>query len=206
MPSLSTKALLGAGMAVGGMTALRGMGDSAANRTKQVHLNAARKNDLSTPMYNPTVVKRAYDEFFQMKLAADAQKNSLFSALQGAATKTVGDAASHALSNVFVRPVDWAAKKIEKSLVTHPKQQQALASALKDPMVAQYQKDNPQSFNDFHQTLTQFAPNVATNPLAVRTFLSHGAATGGNLDMATLKLLSDTEKSHTGKGSDRSST
>lgn len=206
MSSLGTKALLGAGMAVGGITGMRALQDSSENRTRQIQLNAARRNDLSAPMYDPTVVKRAYDEFFQMKLAADDNKNSIFSTLHGAASRTIGDAASKALSNIFVRPVDWVAKKVEKSLITEPKQQKALTHALNDPMVAQFKRDNPQAFNDMHQTLTQFAPNIATNPLAVRTFLTHGAATQGNLDMATLKLLSDTEKSHTGKGSDRSST
>lgn len=199
-----TKALLLAGGIVGGVTGARALGDAGQNRVKQVHLNNSRRNDMSTPMYDPTVVKRAYDEFFQMKLASNERDGGIFSTLSGAASKTVGEGASKALGHLFVRPVDWAAKKIEKSFVTQPKQNDALTHALKDPTVAQFRRENPQAFNDLHQTLTQFAPNIATNPLAVRTFMTHGAATQGNLDIATLKLLTDTEKSHTGKGTENS--
>lgn len=200
--NLKTKALLGAGVAVGGLTGMRALRDATETRVNQIHLNANRRNDLSTPMYNPTVVKRAYDDFVQMKLASDQKRegNGVLSAMQGAATKTVGDATSRALSNVFLRPIDWATKKIEKSFVTEPKQQEALQVAMKDPSVSQFRQENPEGFNLMHKTLTQFAPQVSTNPLIVRTFLTHGASTGGNMDLATLNLILNAERSHTGKG------
>jgi len=89
-----TKALLLAGGIVGGVTGARALGDAGQNRVKQVHLNNSRRNDMSTPMYDPTVVKRAYDEFFQMKLASNDRDGGIFSTLSGAASKTVGEGAS----------------------------------------------------------------------------------------------------------------
>jgi hypothetical protein len=173
---------------------------------KHVALNARRRQDLSAPMYDPVAVKLSYHKFIELKMA-DTEKVAFFGDVSNAIwdkAKDKGpglavDVGAKAFGSLLSKPIDWAAKKIEKTFVTKPEQHQALQHAMKDPLVAQFHRENPSAFNDLHQALAKFAPNVATNPLAVKTFMGYGASTGGSLDFATLKLLADTEAAHTGK-------
>lgn len=203
---VSPKAVLWGAAGVGGLITARSLADKRQVLQKHVALNARRRQDLSAPMYDPTAVKLSYDRFVKLKLEGPEKiaflggmANAVWDQAKAKAPGMAVDVAGKAFGNVLSKPVDWAAKKLEKTFVTKPEQHQALQHALKDPMVAQFHRENPGAFNDLHQALTKFAPNVSTNPLAVRTFMGYGASTGGALDFATLKLIADTEASHTGK-------
>lgn len=157
-------------------------------------------------MYDPTAVKLSYHRFVELKMNGPEKTAFLGGAASAvwdqAKAKGPGmavDVAGKAFGNILSKPVDWAAKKLERTFVTQPEQHAALQHAMKDPLISQFHKDNPGAFGDLHQALTKFAPNISTNPLAVRTFMGYGASTGGALDFATLKLIADTEAAHTGK-------
>lgn len=210
----STKLLGGTALALGGTALFRGMLASGQVAKRQQDLIERRQQDLSTPMYNPSVyAKRAYAEFQDVKLAVflpsmsglthpdfgamfDPIRKGAASAAQ-AIPSSVGKGVGAALGALMTAPLSWAIQKGKKRFITDPGQDRAYDKAvMSDPQLQAAHRDAPEMLPTLFSTLRKFAPSVATDPLAVRTFLTHGVATGGNLDFATLKLLAETERLH----------
>lgn len=196
----------GASALVGGTALLRGMLQSGQVAQRQQDLIERRKQDLATPMYNPSVYKQVYAEYSHVKTAAapsfwgDVKAHGagpLSTGVASGLTQGVSTGIGQALGNLLLAPIEWAAGKGHKMLVTDPKQHAAYERAVQtDPHLQATHQSAPEMLPTLFSTMRKFAPSVATDPLAVRTFLTHGVTTGGNLDFATLKLLAETERLH----------
>jgi hypothetical protein len=202
--SLKTKLLGGAGLGALGYAGIRGLLDATQTNRKQNNLIARRREDLSTPMYDPTIyVKRGYDEFSQQKLAV--LDDSFWGRAGGEASeglfqginRGIGTGIGQALGQVLLHPLDKGWEAAKKHFVTAPQQEAAFTKAVTaDPTLQQAHGHTPEMLPNLFATMKKFAPSVSTDPLAVRTFLTHGLSTGGALDFATLKLLAETERLH----------
>lgn len=157
-------------------------------------LQQNREKDMSTPMPQMTV-KESYEKF-----AADQQQypnrpfsedlgNSIRSNTLGGIGKGVGDA----IGDVFIRtPVSEVTKFVKKKFVAEPKQRAALLAALEhDDVLGQTPRD---AIDSAHGTLKRFSPSLAEDPNAVRSYLRTAVMSHGGVDLATIRMLLDAEK------------
>lgn len=80
--------------------------------------------------------------------------------------------------------------KAQQRAVLEPKHQQALQMAMRDPQVQQAPQE---LIHSSFSTMQQFAPNLAADPNAVRSFLRESAVYGEGPSYAMLKNLADAE-------------
>lgn len=73
----------------------------------------------------------------------------------------------------------------------HPLHKQVFTEIQADPIIA---KADPQLINSSYDTMKRFAPHLATDPNAVRSFLRENAMFGTGPSYATLKNLADAEQ------------
>jgi hypothetical protein len=99
------------------------------------------------------------------------------------------------LADFLIRtPLASLSDLIKKQLFTIPGQRKAFHSATEDENLSRFHKENPGMFESAHQSLTHFAPEASTDPNIVKNYLNQIMMTRGNVDIATLKLLAETEK------------
>lgn len=182
---------LAAGGAALGTSMLRG-GPAAAEQDARMrdYMTNAQQN-MATPM--PTMaVYASYDEFAEEKRAAYAP---VYPTMQGAMANSL----ANQLATKFVgEPIDAVQKVLKKKLYDEPKHRAAFQQALEgDEMLQAEHRDNPQGLADTFHTLKTFAPSIAKNPLATRTFLRQATMSkmhGTGPDFATIRLMTETEK------------
>lgn len=115
--------------------------------------------------------------------------------LQEGVAKGIGQGMSLPLGDFLIRaPLTSLSDLIKKQLFTIPSQRKAFQSATEDENLSQFRKENPGMFESAHRSLTTFAPEASTDPNVVKNYLNQIMMTRGNVDIATLKLLAETEK------------
>lgn len=72
-----------------------------------------------------------------------------------------------------------------------PLQQQAFQKAMMDPMIS---RADPELLESSFETMKRFAPNLAADPNAVKSFLTEVTTFGNGPSYATLKNLADAER------------
>lgn len=181
-----------AGLAGLGYTAYRG--SQAANEQSariQDHISNSAHN-MSNPL-PPMTVTASYEEFCEEKTANvyapvyPSMQNALSTSMaQQLASKFIGD------------PIDAAHKVLTKKLYDEPKQQAAYEEAISgDEMLQEAHRTNPKGLKETFSTLKTFAPSMAKNPQATKSFLRQATMSGmhgGGPDFATIRLLAETEK------------
>jgi hypothetical protein len=90
----------------------------------------------------------------------------------------------------------WVSQKITalKNSRAHDKMIAQLISS--DDMLDRADRDE---LKDAYKTMVNFAPSIAADPNAARSFLRSAVASGGGVDFNTLKLLAETENEATGR-------
>jgi hypothetical protein len=183
------------GLTVGGLalgsSLLRG-GPTAAEQDARIqdYMNNAAY-DMTTPM--PTMsVYASYDDFAEEKRAASTQ---VYPLMQNA----MAQALANQLAQKFVgEPLDAVHKALKKKFFDDPKHREAFQKALEsDDMLQAEYRENPKGLIDAYDTLKNFAPSIAKNPSATRSFLRQATMAkmhGSGLDFATIRLMAETEK------------
>ena len=182
---------LGAGAAALGTSALRG-GPTASEqdiRMRDYMTNA--QHNMSAPL-PPMSVYASYDDFADEKVAAYAP---MYPTVQGALANSL----AQQLAQKFVgEPIDAVHTVLKKKLYDEPKHEAAFMSALEGDEILQAEhRENPERLRGSFHTLKTFAPTIAKNPLATRTFLRQATMSGMNgsgPDFATIRMMAETEK------------
>jgi len=177
-----------------GLAGYKGMlaGDEQSAR-EQDYMTHAR-DDMRTPLPSMTV-KAGYDLFAEEKTATTYAFNPVYPSMQTAFTSSI----ANQIANKFVgEPIDAAHKALTKKLYDEPKQEAAFQTAVEgDEMLQEAHRQNPKALQETFSTLKTFAPSIAKNPSATRSFLRQAAMSGmhgGGPDFATIRLMAETEK------------
>lgn len=183
------------GLAAGGLalgTSLVRGGPTAAEQDARMrdYMYNAQQN-MATPMPSMAVYA-SYDEFTEEKLAA---YSPLYPTMQGAMASSL----ANQLATKFVgEPIDAVQKVLKKKFYDDPKHRASFHQALEgDEMLQAAHRENPQGLTDTFHTLKTFAPTIAKNPLATRTFLRQATMSGMHgtgPDFATIRMMAETEK------------
>lgn len=184
----------------------KGVQDANILRQKQEQLIAQRKQELSTPMYDPKtrlaeLQKEGmyYTPDFAAATAAPGY-TAASEALKGVgnfAKEPLKDAGKTLMKAMFLAPAAYAAHKIKEKFITEPKQQKALSQAIdSSPELTRAKTEHPEVIDSSHQTLKRLSPAIASDPNALRAYLTNAAATGGSADLPTLKMLVDIQKAY----------
>ena len=187
-------------MPAAGAAGVAGLGYAAYRGSQAANEQSARMQDhftnsahnMSNPL-PPMTVTASYDEFCEEKVANvyapvyPSMQNALSTAIsQQLATKFVGD------------PIDAAHKVLTKKLYDEPKQQAAYDDAISsDEILQEAHRSNPRALQESFSTLKTFAPSMAKNPQAAKSFLRQATMSGmqgSGPDFATIRLLAETEK------------
>lgn len=186
------KVLMGLGAAGAGLVALRGMGQAAQNEKQILDLANQRRQDLSTPMPDFSYVKRAYAQFAE-KTAADPMPFG--AAVSQGAAQGISQGVGATLGDVLVRkPVDVVTGLIKRKFYTEPKQRKIYDQVLSGD--ENLSASDPAMLQSAHGTLKRYAPSMTMDPNALRAFLRHAMITGGTVDPAMIKQLSEAELTH----------
>jgi hypothetical protein len=182
----------GAALAGLGYSAYKGWGTKQEQTARtQDYLNNSAQN-MGTPL-PPMTVTASYDEFCEEKIA------NVYAPVYPSMQSALSTAVAQQLASKFVmEPVDAAHKVLQKKLYDEPKQQAAFEEAIAgDDVLQEAHKANPQGLQETFRTLKAFAPSMAKNPQATKSFLRQAAMSGmhgGGPDFATIRLLAETEK------------
>ena len=178
---------------LGAATLYRSYPTAAEQVRRTEALRQYRREDPSTPMPNLTV-HASYGKFASEKRAENPPP-SFGTRVQEGIGKGVGQGMSMPLGDLLIRtPLSNLGDFLKKRLFTGPSQQKAFHSSLEDENIGQFHKENPGMLESAHRSLTMFAPEASTDPNLVKNYLNQVMMTRGNVDIATLKLLAETEK------------
>jgi hypothetical protein len=198
LPQAGRRAYAGAGaaaLAYGAYKALR----SGADVSHQVQdFGRARTEDMSTP-YTPMTVLASYDEFAEAQLGtklADFNGSpapSFAPTLQNAGNNALAQSLAQSLIS---KPLDGLGGLLKKKFYDGPKQRQTFDHVMgSDPELHGADRGK---LEEAFGSLKRFGPSMAMDRNATRTFLRQAMMSGGNLDFATLRMLSEIEKFHQG--------
>lgn len=159
----------------------------------------AREKDMSTPMPSMTV-KESYEKFAADAGPADKRydpnrsfSGNLRSELGYSAVGGIGRGIGDTLGDVFIRtPVSEVSKFLKKKFVSEPKQRAALNTALSEDDVLG--KTPRSAIDSAHVTLKRFSPALAEDPNAVKSYLRTAVMSHGGVDLATIRMILDAEK------------
>ncbi len=152
---------------------------------------ANTQQNMSAPL-PPMSVYAGYDDFAAEKAAA---YTPMYPTMQGAMANSL----AQQLAQKFVgEPIDAVQTVLKKKLYDEPKHEAAFMSALEgDDILQAEHRENPDRLRGSFHTLKTFAPTIAKNPLATRTFLRQATMSGMNNvgpDFATIRMMAETEK------------
>jgi hypothetical protein len=189
-----------AGAAVGaiGMTAMRGHNTSEEQQARmQDYLaNAHGMQPQALPSMS---VYASYDQFAASKHAALKTAAPLRSSMAdtfGPTHNAFAAAFGKTLADKLVaEPIDNFHRTLKKKLVDEPKAQATFDKVIReDPILQRAYADRPDEIHQTFGAMKKFGPSMVTSPGAVRSFLRQSALSGGTMDMATIRLLAETEK------------
>jgi hypothetical protein len=139
-------------------------------------------------------VLQSYEEFAREKTAngfGGAPRGGFY----GEINKGIGQGLGGVIGDVLVRSPAQGLMAMIRQRMTGAGHDKAFGAAVQgDKILEDAMQQTPQLVARAHDTLKQFAPSVATNPAMVQSFLRQAVLSGGNVDVATVKLLAETEK------------
>ena len=92
--------------------------------------------------------------------------------------------------------IGLTALKIKDKVSDDPKRKRILSDIqTSDPIVSEFEKQQPGGTLAAMDTMRQYAPTLSTNPAMVQSFLRNSAMTGGPMDHNMIRGLADAERS-----------
>jgi len=185
------------GTVLAGTAAYRAGQNASEQEARMRDLNSARQHQLYSAPPSMTVLA-SYDEF--AKTAMPRPMGPLIQQSSGGVPnqmdRALRDAVAREMAQSMVsQPINALGDLVQKKLYDEPKYRATYEKAIaSDPMLAQYAQEKPDALRAVHKSLTRFAPSVAKDPAATRSFLRSSMMAGGELDFATIRLLAETEK------------
>lgn len=183
-----------------GVAGIAGLGYSAYRANQAANEQSARIQDhitnsahnMSNPL-PPMTVTASYDEFCEEKVA------NVYAPVYPSMQNALSTSISQQLASKFVgEPIDEVHKVLKKKLYDEPKQQAAYDHAVaSDELLQEAHRTNPKALQETFSTLKTFAPSMAKNPQAAKSFLRQATMSGmqgSGPDFATIRLLAETEK------------
>lgn len=164
-------------------------GQNAAEQDARTRdLMAARQQDMNAQMPSMTVLA-SYAKFAQEKVANGMP---VYNNVQTAMAKSLGDTLADRL---VAQPIDAMSGLLRKKLYDEPKQKAVFDHVVgEDPHLQQAHAANPKQLQEMYHTLKKFAPSLAVDRNATKSFLRQAMMAGGQLDYATIRMLAETEK------------
>ena len=185
------------GTVLAGTAAYRAGQNASEQEARMRDLNSARQHQLYSAPPSMTVLA-SYDEFAKTAMPRPVgpfiPQNS--GGVPNQMDRALRDAVAREMAQSMVsRPINALGDLVQKKLYDEPKYRATYEKAIaSDPMLAQYAQEKPDAMLAVHKALTRFAPSVAKDPAATRSFLRSSMMAGGELDFATIRLLAETEK------------
>jgi hypothetical protein len=185
------------GTVLAGTAAYRAGQNASEQEARMRDLNSARQHQLYSAPPSMTVLA-SYDEF--AKTAMPRPVGPIVPQSTGGVPnqmdRALRDAVAREMAQSMVsRPINALGDLVQKKLYDEPKYRATYDKAIEsDPMLKQYAQEKPDAMLAVHKSLTRFAPSVAKDPAATRSFLRSSMMAGGELDFATIRLLAETEK------------
>lgn len=90
----------------------------------------------------------------------------------------------------------WVQRKVEEAKLNREHEKMVAKLMAQDEMLAYA---NPEELESSYSSMRNFAPTLAADPNAAKSFLRNAVASGGGVDFNTLKLLAETENAATGR-------
>lgn len=153
------------------------------------HLMAQPMPDMS--------VYASYDDFAESKLARLQPM-----AMPGPFIVRTNDAFSSAFGQSLARklveePIDNIHRFLKRKIVDDPKANDVFHTVIsEDPMLAQSYRDNPKMLERSFAVMRKMSPSISTLHGPVQSYLRLAMMSGGNLDPAAVKHLTDIQQAH----------
>lgn len=106
--------------------------------------------------------------------------------------KGLGGQAGKTVADMGRQGIESAGGAMQNAMVDRPKQRNVLNNLTSEDEILS--GVNPEDINQAYGTLSRFAPTLATDPNAVRSFLREAATTGGGADYASIANLARAEQ------------
>lgn len=148
----------------------------------------------------------ALKEFLEVKCAYEktAQKGGSHSQLpigeqfprdiMGGIGSGIGQGAAATGMQGILGLLGRGAQSIHEKFVQDPKREKILDKAMsEDPMLSNFEANNPGAILRHYQTLVRFAPTLSTDPNVVTSYLRATAPLGGSMDPTVIKGLAEAE-------------
>lgn len=132
------------------------------------------------------------------QLSKGLMGNNLWDRVQGdevlleSFLKSLGSEAASGVSGLAQMGAQAGAGALQQGVLQGPKQRKVLGGLMDDDDILS--RASPEDLQQAYQTLQMFAPTLATDPNAVRSFLREAATTGGGVDYASIANLSRAEQ------------
>jgi hypothetical protein len=108
--------------------------------------------------------------------------------LSGAGKET----AKHTIEGVS-NLIRGAGQGIRNKVKLEPQRKQIMSDMSDDPVVQEYEVENPGASAAAYESMKRFAPELSTDPAVVKSYLREAAQTGGAINYMTIKQLAETE-------------
>lgn len=172
--------------------------EEGSDRYNRVTNRILRARQDPRRMVEERDVMASLNEFLEKKAAAFLSP-TVRTGLRDNAIKGLASGAGSEVASALVYGLGRAASGIGSALFGDPQKKAILEKILAtDQIISDALKRNPavkDQIMEAYQTLNRFAPSLAADVNAVRSFLREVVLGGGHVNYATIKNLIDTEKS-----------
>ena len=185
---------LGAGAYAGYRLLNDSSGSEQDARMRDYLANA--QHQMAQPMPGMSVYA-SYDDFAEAKHAALKQAFTP-SPYVIKTNDAFASAFGQSLAKKLVEePIDNIHRFLKKKIVDDPKANDVFHTVIsEDPMLAQSYKDNPKMLERSFAVMRKMSPSVSTLHGPVQSYLRLAMMSGGNLDPAAVKHLTDIQQAH----------
>lgn len=163
-----------------------------------VSQGSANTQDMLDASNNPGGTMKLSSHFIKTSSTGTAAGMSMPKALFEGFGKGVGTTAGGGLVDALFSLGSSLGGRIHDSQVAGPQRERIFYEAMKsDPVLRDALRSNPAALGQMKEafaTLVRFAPSLAQDVNAVRSYLREAVISGGGINFATIKQLADTEK------------
>ena len=151
------------------------------------------------------VITASLEEFLEKKAAGAARSlgMDIGTGIRDSFAQGVGGGVGHGLVDALFGGIGGSVDALKDFFVTSGTRQRLLESLMRsDPVISDAVQHNPKGKDivlEAYATMRKFAPHLATDTNAVRSFLREAVMGGAGVNYATIKNLVDTEKTITGQ-------
>ena len=129
---------------------------------------------------------------------SDSARRGMGASLGGGALEAAAKGFGGGMGEMLFSGASMLGKSVLESQVTAPKREKVFYEAIKsDQILRDALKNNPSvlaQLKEAFSTMVRFAPSLAMDISAVRSYLREAVLSGGGINYATVKQLAETEK------------